>query len=195
MNSLVLTGVLTDEELATVVTECEPHFKNDFTEGRIIGGNSAGVRRSEVKFIDLGIPNTIQIGFDLLYRACGNLKLDCYNYPDIQFLKYPAGGFYHWHTDEMKHTTEGMYRGMSLSLTLNDAFQGGGLEIKDGGEYVQAPNTKGGFAIFSAFHFHRALTVTEGERRSLTLWFPCKESTLRQIRSYLREGSRTPPPD
>lgn len=194
MNSLVLTGVLSAEELATVTAECGPLFEEGFIQAGILSKNGPeGVRSSKVKTIDIGIPNTVQIGFDLLYRTCGDYKFECYNYPVIQLLKYPAGGYYDWHTDYYRHVTEGMVRGMSLSINLNDNYTGGGLEVKDGHDYINMPNQVGGFAVFSSLHWHRALAVAEGERRVIVMWFPCKEPTMRQISATLKEGTSTPP--
>ena len=172
MSKLISTGVLGQNDLNTVLLECEPFFKRPFGNSETFAGFDPSVRISKGRSIDVGIPQTVQIGFALLFDTIGGLGVDCYNYPDIQFLKYPAGGFYDWHIDWAKTKQEGMYRMMSMSLTINDDYQGGGLEIKDGDSIITAPNVKGGFAIFSAFHQHRALKVDSGERQSITFWFP-----------------------
>jgi len=193
MKSLILTGVLDPSDLALIIKECEPHFDDQFRQGEVVSGLMPNIRTSGVRFIETGIPETVQIGFELLYKTIGDYKFECYNYPDIQFLKYPAGGFYNWHYDHMKQRDSDMERAMSLSITLNDDFEGGGLDIKDGYDLLAAPNVKGGFAMFSAFHQHRAVPVTAGERRAITMWFPSDPETVRKICGQVREGSMDSP--
>jgi len=89
-----------------------------------------------------------------------------------QYTEYPEGGFYDWHMDsEIFCAKEPPIRKISMTLLLSNEneFEGGGLElIKDG----QIVKPKQGQAIFFAsFLRHRVIPITKGIRKSLVMWF------------------------
>ena len=89
-----------------------------------------------------------------------------------QYTEYQAGGFYDWHVDnDITFENEPPVRKISMTLALSpdDEYEGGGLELMDEGKFVRP---KQGHAIFFAsFCRHRAVQVTRGVRRSLVMWF------------------------
>jgi len=89
-----------------------------------------------------------------------------------QFTHYPTGGFYEWHMDnDIQGKFQQPVRKISMTLLLSDpsTFEGGELEIMSKGKKVKL---KQGHAIFFASWLqHRVKPVTQGERKSLVMWF------------------------
>jgi len=95
-----------------------------------------------------------------------------------QYTEYSKGGFYNWHMDSNTEM-EAMptVRKISMTLLLSDPkdFEGGDLEIFCGDTLDSEKNKfklKQGYAVFFAsFLLHRVRPVTEGNRKSLVMWF------------------------
>jgi PKHD-type hydroxylase len=89
-----------------------------------------------------------------------------------QFTYYRTGGFYKWHMDnDILGATQGPVRKISMTLLLSDpsTFEGGELEFMDEGKQFKL---KQGHAVFFASWLqHRVKPVTQGERKSLVMWF------------------------
>ena len=89
-----------------------------------------------------------------------------------QYTEYPAGGFYDWHMDcDLIMAKEPPVRKISMTLVLSaeNEFEGGGLEIAKPNQIYKP---KQGHAIFFAsFINHRVVPVTRGIRKSLVMWF------------------------
>ena len=89
-----------------------------------------------------------------------------------QYTEYPEGGFYDWHTDNdvtMAHEPPVRKISMTLLLSSESEFEGGGLELMDENKVVRP---KQGQAIFFAsFIRHRVIPITKGNRKSLVMWF------------------------
>ena len=96
-----------------------------------------------------------------------------------QIGKYEVGDFYGMHNDGM--ATKGTVyncpenkflhqrtRKISMSLLLNDDYEGGELEIMD----CDAPKFETGKMIFfPSYQYHQVKPVTKGTRYSLVMWF------------------------
>jgi predicted 2-oxoglutarate/Fe(II)-dependent dioxygenase YbiX len=82
-------------------------------------------------------------------------------------LKYSVGNQYTYHTDDSSVTP----RKLSLSLTLNDNFEGGEFAFFHGHKIYKL--NKGDGIIFpSSFMYpHAVLPVTSGVRYSIVTWF------------------------
>jgi len=89
-----------------------------------------------------------------------------------QYTEYPEGGFYNWHMDmDTNMSKEPPVRKISMTLILSheSEFEGGGLEIQKPGNIIRP---KQGHAVFFAsFINHRVVPVTKGVRKSLVMWF------------------------
>ena len=89
-----------------------------------------------------------------------------------QFTHYHTGGFYDWHMDnDVLGKHEPPVRKISMTLLLSDpsTFEGGELEFMNKGKSAKL---KQGQAIFFASWLqHRVKPVTQGERKSLVMWF------------------------
>ena len=96
-----------------------------------------------------------------------------------QISKYEIGEFYNWHIDSIgtqgtkyidktKPHLDGKTRKISLSLILNDDFEGGDLVLWQQGGVKQE---KGSLIFFPSFIPHQVTPVTKGIRYSLVMWF------------------------
>lgn len=86
-----------------------------------------------------------------------------------QLLRYNTGSIgYDWHVDI--GNGDASNRKLSLSIILNDEYEGGELEFF--GEGITPITTrKGNIIAFSSFIPHRVTNITKGERWALVAWF------------------------
>ena len=85
-----------------------------------------------------------------------------------QIAQYGAGGHYDWHIDS-KAPINNVQRKLSISILLNDDFEGGGLELESNkGENVL--KSQGDIVVFPSFLHHRVIPVTDGVRYSAVTW-------------------------
>lgn len=106
---------------------------------------------------------------------------DIHGYDNIQYAEYPAevGGHYDWHVDisiganrEQSKIFGAQHRKISISILLNDDFEGGEFDITlDGGNTVTPLPLKRNSALaFPSFVCHRVRPVTSGTRKSIVCW-------------------------
>ena len=103
-----------------------------------------------------------------------------------QITRYKKGGFYNFHTDGMgDHLSayvrpenkfiHGHVRKLSMSVMLNDNFEGGAFEFASyAKERCDIPPFKaeaGSIIIFPSSVEHRVAPITKGTRYSLVVWF------------------------
>jgi len=109
----------------------------------------------------------------------------------VQITKYDNLDYYHWHMDgngchmskynnPKNKWLDGKVRKLSMSLILNDDFEGGQLQIaslKSSNdkyhvtEYTPPYRGPGSIIVFPSFLMHRVKPVTKGTRYSLVAWF------------------------
>ena len=91
----------------------------------------------------------------------------------IQVTKYETNDYYDWHSDMLPvESLQDYSRKLSMSLLLNDDFEGGELEIAHP-KQMESFTVKlkaGTVAIFPAWVKHRVKKVTSGTRYSLVAW-------------------------
>ena len=89
-----------------------------------------------------------------------------------QFTHYLEGGFYDWHMDnDVLGKHQPPVRKISMTLLLSDpsTFEGGELEFMSKGK--TASLQQGQAIFFASWLQHRVKPVTQGERKSLVMWF------------------------
>lgn len=94
----------------------------------------------------------------------------------VQFGSYGINGFYDWHIDQHPKIQQGVVRKISMSLFLNEDYEGGefDLEIYKPGvkqRFVTFKPPAGSAIFFLADQWHRVRPVTAGQRKSLVAWF------------------------
>tara|TARA_R110000824_G_scaffold129489_2_gene290753 strand:+ start:690 stop:1253 length:564 start_codon:yes stop_codon:yes gene_type:complete len=108
----------------------------------------------------------------------GNWNYEISSAEDFQITRYLKGEFYSEHVDgcidhsSIRYAPEnkflnGKVRKLSMTINLNDDYEGGELEIN--GETVQMK--KGTIVFFPSFLKHQAKPVSRGNRFSLVAWF------------------------
>jgi PKHD-type hydroxylase len=87
----------------------------------------------------------------------------------LQYTEYPEnGGHYDWHID-CGHNMQAQ-RKISITVQLNDDYDGGELQLWRGQTPATAHKEKGTVVIFPSYMLHRVAPVTKGVRNSLVLW-------------------------
>ena len=95
----------------------------------------------------------------------------------MQITKYEDGGFYEFHKDgngftrdvDGKHlATYNKTRKLSMTIVLNDEYEGGEFEFMGSGKIKEK---RGTVIVFPSYMQHRVLPVTKGTRYSLVIWF------------------------
>ena len=103
-----------------------------------------------------------------------------------QITRYKKGGFYNFHHDGMgDHLStyndptnafmHGHVRKLSMSVMLNDNFDGGAFEFasyqKEECTITSIEATAGSVIVFPSSMEHRVAPITKGTRYSLVIWF------------------------
>ena len=94
----------------------------------------------------------------------------------MQFGKYGEGDFYGWHIDEHKQPVNGNVRKISMTLFLNEDYEGGEFDLE-----IYKPETDpryktfklpfGSAIFFRSDQWHRVRPIISGNRESLVAWF------------------------
>lgn len=175
--------IFSDEELQQIILigeSLKPNEATVFNAKEQIGIVVNSVRKSETSFI---IPNN-QTGW--IYEKLNNVvrqlnssffKYELSGYDEIQYTKYNVGGYYHKHIDltpesqKSENYIEGMRRKLSITMVLNDGYEGGDLCLYvDGSNKTVANTQKGRVIAFPSYMVHEVTEVTSGERLSLVIW-------------------------
>ena len=126
--------------------------------------------------------------FPFMYRANQNAgwKYDIKAAESAQITRYKKGGFYGFHCDgtgdhlSAYHNPEnkffhGHVRKLSMSVMLNDNFDGGAFEFacysKEKCEVHPIEATAGSIIVFPSSMEHRVAPITKGTRYSVVVWF------------------------
>ena len=158
--------------------------KRDPITGEVIQEPNEKVRISDVKFYNydqtnentLWIFQRINYVVDALNEQFFNYELN--GYDSFQYTEYQAheGGKYDFHMDTImgKNKPANMpeTRKLSVTLVLNDDFEGGEFYMNNGQEKDAEliPTGKGRLILFPSFLIHRVAPVTKGVRKSLVVW-------------------------
>ena len=172
-------NAFTDEELQTIVEYCDAigtdagttfggSTKEDYEKHRVSNVKFHG-RNSETAWIFDRLNFVIQAANEQFY----NFNIN--GYAEFQYTRYDAEGRYDWHTDMafgQKYGNDAEPRKLSLSLLLNDDFEGGVFQVNAGKEEeaLSVEMKKGRVVLFPSFMIHRVTPVTQGVRRSLVVW-------------------------
>lgn len=164
-----------NEELDMIVAYCE---NKKLTNALVQNETDYEARKSKVNFTtpdeeNRWIFNKLNYLTELINEKF--YKFNLIGYDAFQFTTYKASenGHYNWHVDsylgQPGRSGNGLHRKLSMSLLLNDDFEGGDFEVN-----LSRPdkvNTRKGRAIFfPSFVLHRVTPVTKGTRKSLVIW-------------------------
>ena len=170
------TPIFTPEQCQMII---EAGHKQPREDGQVGGGKGGTVdtqtRLSHISWIPF---NVLPEMYKTLNKVMKQTNGNHFGFEGMQitepaqFTEYSNGGFYDWHIDsDVECSKEPPVRKISMTLLLSkdDEFEGGGLELMSEGKFARP---KQGHAIFFAsFIRHRVVPVTKGTRRSLVMWF------------------------
>ena len=96
----------------------------------------------------------------------------------IQFTIYKKGQYYDWHRDtKIAHFKSGKIRKLSVTVNLNDDYEGGEMYVDSEENYMKPAPQKlemlqkaGSITVFPSDIWHKVDPVTKGVRHSLVVW-------------------------
>ena len=96
----------------------------------------------------------------------------------IQFAKYEVGDHYGWHRDTaIPFRKDGKIRKLSITVGLNDDYEGGEMYIdslkdywKQNPQKLEKLQKAGSICVFPSDRWHKVDKVTKGTRYSLVIW-------------------------
>lgn len=166
----------TKSELKTIEKNIQSLELNKATT---LGEQSDSIRVSRVRWIPQDdtwswmysrLENMIEEANDALWQ------FELISMPElIQFTEYHANekGHYNWHQDIGSGVASGRKVSVTVQLSSPDEYEGGELQITQGGPYdlaYTAPKIEGSVTIFPSYMLHRVTPVTKGVRKSFVLW-------------------------
>lgn len=178
---VTLDGVLKDDEIAKIIEHCE---QGGFDRAGTFTGNDPDRRRCDIKFFHHNAE--LSWLFDRMNHVVAMLNAHYYGfdlngYEYFQYTRYNAAelGTYHWHMDCFLGGKETglpadmiQPRKLSLTLALNDDYEGGEFQINMGDQQFPQtiPSRKGRVIAFPSYVIHTIRPVTKGLRRSIVIW-------------------------
>ena len=154
--------------------------ENKWETGTVMG-NSKNKRKTKIHW------TTEQWLYDLVFEymhaanknSGWNFEID--GAESMQIGRYGKGCFYNTHNDgngtSLYNIPDNKWlhnktRKLSMSILLNDDYEGGELNFSNTEEPLIGGNgTKGTVIVFPSYHSHSVEKVTKGIRYSLVVWF------------------------
>jgi PKHD-type hydroxylase len=175
----------------TANTNVEPLTGEERKTGRKDIFGTTLNRNSGVVFTDN--QDLYDLVFPLMFHANkeAGWDFDIMGAESPQITQYKVNQFYNWHADgnsdrfamyTKEHVGDnvlmlGNVRKLSMTILLNDDYEGGKLQFKSFGPKHQSkinipPITKkGSVVVFPSSLVHRVIPVTKGVRYSVVVWF------------------------
>lgn len=186
------------KKVVDILTEdLEESFDDKMSDSKLMGNHQNKERRNSS---NAWIPTHHWIGgFVWSYIERANRENFLYDLRNIdgesiQYTQYEEGQFYGWHCDadigscykptahsnhntneliqDYAHTNIELIRKLSFVVQLSDPddYEGGNLQLMNGGQSYIAPRQRGTIILFDSRIQHRVLKVTKGVRKSLVGW-------------------------
>ena len=87
----------------------------------------------------------------------------------FQLIRYDTGGLIKWHADTGPAETSTRKLSLTIQLSEETTYDGGGLEFSPGGE-MKASRARGTGVVFPSYLTHQVTEVTRGCRHALVSW-------------------------
>lgn len=176
-NSWAFKGALSKEECDNIIR----YGKDMIAEAAKTGkGEVTPLRKSKVAWLmDPWIMELLEPYVDVANRrADWNFQWEPVQ--AIQFAQYEEGDHYGWHRDTAitpLKNSQGKIRKLSISVNLNDDYEGGSMWIDIEKDYWKQNPTElkmikpaGSIIVFPSDRWHKVDKVTKGTRYSLVVW-------------------------
>ena len=142
----------------------------------LFGGGNSGIKDSKIRKSDIVFVREEWLFKEILDILNHTNQFGCWNFDidgveDVQLTRYNKGDYYDFHMDGngVTETEDGKVRKMSMSIILNDDYEGGEFEFF--GDKDKPKNGIGTVIVFPSYFVHRVNPVTKGIRYSLVAWF------------------------
>ena len=165
------------EELDRLIEFCN---KLELEEAKTFEEGDSKARRSKVAFVNYDAETAwiFRILNGILTNANNQFyEFDINGYAAFQYTEYHEedNGYYDWHMDmSLGHDKGnlGETRKLSMTLCLNDGFEGGEFLINNTNESnpIVVPAKVGRAIIFPGWMLHTVKPVTKGVRKSIVVW-------------------------
>ena len=165
------------EELDRLIEFCS---KLELEEAKTYEEGESKARRSKVAFVKYDDESSwiFKLLNGILTNANNQFyEFDINGYPVFQYTEYHEedNGYYDWHMDMSLGHDKGNFgetRKLSLTLCLNDGYEGGEFLINNSSEStpIVVPSKVGRAIIFPAWMLHTVKPVTKGTRKSIVVW-------------------------
>ncbi|MGI3183823.1 2OG-Fe(II) oxygenase [Nioella aestuarii] len=170
-----VAAAFSSEECAHITTLAETAPATD--AGLTRNATDHNLRRADLVWLDeVEGSNWVMDKIIALVREA-NRQVYGYDLTDFsesaQVARYGADrqGHFDWHSDIGDGRLASRRKlTMVVQLSVPSAYSGGQLELMPGAGTVTADTAQGAATIFPSFVLHRVTPVTDGERRSLTIW-------------------------
>ncbi|OWU85193.1 oxidoreductase [Oceanicola sp. 22II-s10i] len=147
-------------------------------EARLVGAQrDHNIRRADLVWLD-DLPDTGWV-MDRLIDVVRVANRDVFDFALTDFSESPQiasygaekAGHFDWHAD-IGDGRLAARRKLTLVVQLSEPgdYEGGVLEVMPTSAVLTARRERGTAALFPAFALHRVTPVTQGRRRSLTVW-------------------------
>ena len=177
---LVLPSYLRPDECAEILALYPPTLnsaKVSVADGnKHVDGDRPEYRKSSVTFIERDLATAPES----LFRRLGQLVVESnekvfgftiQGSESFQLTEYDVGGEYQWHLDIGPGNAALRKISVSAQLSNETEYEGGELELQNGGlQPLVADKTIGTAILFPSYLLHRVLPVTKGKRRALVAW-------------------------
>ena len=166
-----MADVFSDDELNQLQTRAR-----DANNPAKVGNKEINldIRRSNIEWLQNSRENAWV--FEKLAHVAGWVNTRYYHFDlagfgeELQLTHYDQSdhGMYGWHQD----FNGAISRKLSLVVQLSDPseYEGGNLEILDGGNPIVVRKQRGLVAAFPSFSLHQVTPVVRGTRQSLVAW-------------------------
>ena len=168
-------NAFTDEEIERIKKIAMKYPATEAATGQEASSKQEdSVRKSTVRWLHDGVGELDWV-YERLFNMTNEANDHLWNFnlshagEVLQYTEYPEnGGHYDWHIDCGHHMQA--QRKISITVQLNDDYDGGELELWRGQSPATAHKEKGTVVIFPSYMLHRGAPVTNGVRNSLVLW-------------------------
>ena len=160
---------------AQVIVNKVISYRHRWTRGQIRSGIQSN-RSSEIAW--LGDRELLSMLLRMIKKinedARWNLKIT--GVEPVQYGRYGEGDFYDWHIDEHAQPINGNVRKISMTLFLNEDYEGGEFDLEiykpeTDPRYKTFKLTSGSAIFFQSDQWHRVRPIISGTRESLVAWF------------------------
>jgi len=148
----------------------------EWNEGKLYNQTTAVKRQTDVAWINDRNFLSMLLRMVKQINRSARWNLNITGVEPVQFGSYGEGGFYDWHIDQHPKIIKGTVRKISMTLFLNDDFEGGEFDLEiyrpDADPRYKTFKLKPWSAIFfQGDQWHRVRPITSGVRKSIVAWF------------------------